>query len=44
MSLPENNFSHDIYILRSKERVKLGGDISQFQGYLNFSNVLSFHL
>ena len=44
MSLSENNFLHNITILRSKERVKLGVEMSHFQDYLNFSNVLSFHL
>ena len=44
MSLSENNFSLNITILTSKERVKLGPEMPHFQEYLNFNNVLSFHL
>ena len=43
MSLFEKLF-HIVLLLRSKETVKLGAERSHFQEYLNFSNVLSFHL
>ena len=44
MSLSENNISHNITIFRSKERVKPRAEMPHFQEYLNFHNVLSFHL